>query len=122
MPSAKNTKHLVLPQWDGNESMKRIDMNQAFKNIEEAVADFDYLSSMSGVKVVDNLAKVGKFDKWTSTITLDGIQLANAVQVESEANGKAVWNTTITFTDRTPNKVVSYTEKETDTGWERVIN
>lgn len=48
MGSANKTKVLDLPQWLGNEYFERLDMNEAFSSIEEAVVSFDFLCDRYG--------------------------------------------------------------------------
>lgn len=134
MATKEKTPNYGLPQWAGNEYLRRVDMNEAFAIadrelkrvesstgavVEEALKDFDRLSLTAGHRTTDTLSTQDNLDTWTSVITdQGGHEVARKVDKEGkQPDGKAMWTTTITIGD----KVVTVTDKETDNGWTREV-
>lgn len=143
MGSVNKTSHLQLPQWLGNEYLKREDMNDAFAKIDanakdmdanveaklaavdtklearigHAVLVYEQLSNDVANKTTSTCVTTNNLDTWTSVITrkVDGVELARRVDVESAtADGYCVWTSTITIAGKAS---VVWTSTETATGW-----
>ena len=101
-----------------DEALKKVE-DGAGAVVEEALKDFERLSTTAGNRTTDTLSTQDNLDTWTSVITdADGHELARKVDKEGkQPDGKAMWTTTITIGDKT----VTVTDKETATGWVREV-
>ena len=84
MASANKTKILGLPQYLGNEYMQRQDWNDAFVNIESAIADITYLMDNYGYTWSMSEADTGALTI-TVTIGADCPQTSTMTAVITEA-------------------------------------
>lgn len=110
----------TINQKELEEYVKRNTISQgAVENlINEALKDFDRLSMQASNRTTDTLTTQDGLDTWTSVITdASGNEVARKVDVESRNGSFAVWTSTITIGD----KVVTFTDKETATGWVREV-
>ena len=148
MGSVNKTSHLQLPQWLGNEYLKREDMNDAFAKIDanakdmdanveaklaavdtklearigHAVLVYEQLSNDVANKTVDTcMTDASGYDAWIGVITRksDGVELARRVDVESAtADGYCVWTSTITIGSEAS---VTWRETESASGWTKEV-
>lgn len=135
MGSVNKTSYLKLPQWLGNEYLKREDMNDAFAkidaNAEETLTNveakleakvghaelrFEQLGADVANRTVSTCVTANDLDTWTSVITdAGGHEVARKVDVEGvTADGYAQWTSTITIGSEA---AVVWRETESATGW-----
>lgn len=110
------TEILGLPQWAGNEYFQRLDMNAAFKSIEDAVRQFDFLAQKYGYvyqkQENDSGTQFAEMIKETCPIT------ATRVTTKSVNDGVKIYTTVVTIAG----KSITLTQTKTLTGWEGVVS
>lgn len=110
------TEILGLPQWAGNEYFQRLDMNEAFKSIEEAVRQFDFLAQNYGYVYQKQDNDSGT--QFTETIKETCPITATRVTTKHDNDGVKQYITVVTIAD----KSITLTQKKTLTGWEGVVS
>lgn len=116
MGAALTTEVLKLPQWEGNEYFQRLDMNDAFKSIEEAVRQYDYLANRYGYEYTKTESDGNTV--FTETVAEGCPVTAKRVTTKSEVDGVKQFVTVVTIAD----KSITLTETKTETGWKGVVN
>lgn len=115
MGSANKTKVLDLPQWLGNEYFERLDMNEAFSSIEEAVVSFDFLCDRYGYTL--NIDKSTENTVFAYAVKEGCPYEATKTVTKSVVDGMPQFRTQITI-DGT---VVIFVDRKTSSGWEGVV-
>lgn len=112
MGAINRTKVLNLPQWEGNEYFTRLDMNDSFADIEDAVVSFDFLMQKYGYTLAIDKSTENKV--FTYTIKSGCPYTATKIVTKSVVDGMTQFRTQITI-DGT---VTIFVDKKTSTGWE----
>lgn len=97
MASANKTPIFNLPQWQGNEYMERLDWNQSFQTIENAMATVDYLAGTYGYSL-----SISEADgTTTTTLTVDASAPVTALRktVETISDDATTYAVTVTIGD-----------------------
>lgn len=95
MGAINRTKVLGLPQWEGNEYFQRLDMNDAFANIEEASSRLDLLASTYGYDI--SISESGNTTTTTLTVKNTSPVTASRKTVETANDGSTTYVVTVTI-------------------------
>lgn len=112
MGAALTTEVLKLPQWEGNEYFQRLDMNDAFKSIEEAVVSFDFLMQKYGYTLAITEEEGNKV--FSYTIKEGCPYTATKKVTKSIVDGVKQFRSEINI-DGT---IIVFVNKKTESGWE----
>lgn len=127
MATKEKTPNYGLPQWAGNEYLRREDMNEAFaisdrelkrveSSAEDAVRQFDFLAQKYGYVYQKQENDSGT--QFTETIKETCPLTATRVTTKSVNDGVKIYTTVVTIAG----KSITLTQTKTLTGWEGVVS